>query len=251
VEARIREEVAEGNYLVTPEDSVTLISPLATIDKPDGDIRLLHDLSFPKNHGLNSYALKEDCHYEGIRDALQTLKPGMFLAKCDLKSAFRSVPVCENHQKLTGLQWTFQGDKKPTTLVDSALCMGSRKAPAHFNRISKAIKRMMVRRGYNCTVMLDDFLLHEASFEKCALALATLIALLRSLGLKISWPKVSDPTKKLVFLGYLIDTEDNKLSLDPAKITQTMDNLQVPVSKTWISCKQIEKLAGRLIWAVT
>ena len=122
------------------------------------------------------------------------------MAKCDLQWAYRSVPVCEDHQTLTGLQWKFKGDKHSTTLVDTALGMGARKSPAHFNRLTQAIKRCMIRKGFNCHAYLDDFLLHHVSFDECARALATLIALLRSLGLRISWTKVTDPCQRLVFL---------------------------------------------------
>ena len=115
------------------------------------------------------------------------------MAKCDLKWAYRSMPIKPEHYPLTGLQWTFGNSKKPTTLVDTAFPFGSRKSPAHFNLITKSVKRMMVRRGYNCIVFLDDFFLCENSLERCASALATLIALLRKLGFRINWKKVEDP----------------------------------------------------------
>ena len=223
-------------------------SSLAAIEKQNGDIRILHDLSYPENRGLNSFAEKEVCKYENFEDIIKTLKPGTFMAKCDLQWAYRSVPVCEDHQTLTGLQWKFKGDKHSTTLVDTALGMGARKSPAHFNRLTQAIKRCMVRKGFNCHAYLDDFLLHHVSFDECARALATLIALLRSLGLRISWTKVTDPCQRLVFLGIAIDTTANTLSLNPAKLTKTMDRIDVITSKTRVTRKVIERLCGSLIW---
>ncbi len=164
VEERIKEEINEGNYVVTDENDVILVSPLAAIEKSDGDVRVLHDLSYPENNGLNSFAAKEPCRYESVEDIIQTLEPGTFLAKCDLKWAYRSIPVCNEHQQLTGLQWTFQDSTTPITLVDTALGMGARKSPAHFNRITQAIRRCMIRRGFNCHAYLDDFLLPRALF---------------------------------------------------------------------------------------
>ena len=179
VEDRLKEEMEDGNYKICNENQVTLVSPLSVVQKPDGDIRLIHDLSFPKDNSLNDFANKEPCQYEDIKTAIQMLSPGSWMAKCDLKWAYRSVPIRTDHQTLTGLQWTFKGDVKPTTLVDTSFCFGARKSPAHFNRITQAVKRMMIRRGFKCIVFLDDFLLSEQSFERCALALKTLIALLR------------------------------------------------------------------------
>ena len=45
----------------------------------------------------------------------------------------------------------------------------------------------------------------------------TLIGLLRSLGFKINWKKVVDPTQSLVFLGINIDMRARLLSLDSVK----------------------------------
>ncbi len=249
VEKRLREEIEDGNYKICSESQVTLISPLSVVPKPDGDIRLIHDLSFPKNNSLNDFASKEPCIYEDINAALQIVSPNCWMAKCDLKWAYRSVPIHKDHQQLTGLQWTFKGEKEPTTLIDTSFCFGARKSPAHFNRITQSIKRMMNRRGFNCIVFLDDFLLSEQSFEKCALALKTLIALLRSLGFRINYKKVIDPTQNIVFLGYQIDTVQNRLSLDPSKVNEIKQNIQQTVVKKRISRKQLEKLNGQLTWA--
>ena len=249
VEKRIIEEIEDGNYVKVDPSTVKIVSPLAAIEKPDGDVRIIHDLSYPKGYSLNDHASKEECTYESIQDALDLLKPGMFMAKCDLKWAYRSVPIHPEHHTLTGLQWTFRGNHKATTLIDTAFPFGARKSPAHFNRITKAVKRMMERRGYNCIVFLDDFLLCEDSFEKCASALSTLIALLRALGFRINYKKICDPCQCLVFLGIQIDLTLNTLKLDPGKAHQLLTTLQELHCKTRLSKRLLEKLAGRLNWA--
>lgn len=251
VEKRLLEEIEDGNYIKMDADKVKLISPLAAIPKSDGDVRVIHDLShsIEGNNSLNSHANKEECKYEELQDTITNLQPGMWMAKCDLRWAYRSIAISPQQYTLTGIQWHFEGDKQPTTLVDTTLCFGARKSPAHFNRITKAIKRMMVRRGYNCSVFLDDFLLYEDCFSKCAESLRTLIALLRSLGFRINWKKVCDPCQKIVFLGIEIATGENKLSLDPDKATQLLQDLSELSHKQRISKKQLQRIAGRLNWA--
>ena len=113
VSKRLLEEIEDGNYIQTTESAVKLISPLAAIPKPDGDVRLIHDLSYPKCNSLNDYAIKEDCRYESLTDAIDNLQPGMWMAKCDLKWAYRSMPIKPEHYQLTGLQWNFQ--RRPHT----------------------------------------------------------------------------------------------------------------------------------------
>ena len=251
VEKRLLEEIEDGKYISVQENCVKIISPLAAIEKSDGDVRLIHDLSHPQGHSLNDYATKDPCKYESLDEAIQLLQPGMWMAKCDLKWAYRSMAIKPEHYTLTGLQWTFSNNSRPTTLVDKRLPFGARKSPATFNSITKSIKRMMVRRGYNCIVFLDDFFLCEISKEKCASALATLISLLRKLGFRINWKKVEDPCQDLVFLGVRIDLKQGILQLDPKKTKQLVETLQTTVTKQRLSKRQLQKLAGQLNWAST
>ena len=171
------------------------------------------------------------------------------MAKCDLKWAYRSMPIKPDHYQLTGLQWTFKGDRTPTTLMDTAFPFGARKSPAFFNRITKAVKRMMIRRGYNCTVFLDDFLLYEQTFEKCKTALSVLITLLRSLGFRINWRKVNDPCKRLVFLGIEIDIESGMLKLDPEKQDNLVKLIKDIANRKRISKHKLQVLGGKCTWA--
>lgn len=249
VESRLRDEIDEGNYIVVDESDVKLISPIAAIEKTDGDVRLIHDLSSPINLSLNDYAAKDECRYESIKETIPLLKPGMFMAKCDLRWAYRHVPIKKAHYSLTGLQWTFSGQNMPTTLVDSAFPFGARKSPSHFNRITKAIKRCMLRLGFNCAVYLDDFLLFEHTFNKCALALASLIKLLRKLSFRINWKKVCDPQQSITFLGLNIDTQAGTLSLAPEKVDKLNVRLTKAMNKKRLGKKDLQCLSGHLAWA--
>lgn len=84
-------------------------------------------------------------------------------------------------------------------LYDTKLPFGSKEAPGIFHRLSQAVRRMMVRRGFTIVAYLDDFFICENSKSKCAEALATLLHLLQKLGFYINWKKVEDPTQQIVF----------------------------------------------------
>ena len=90
VEARIHEEIVDGNYLVLQQPP-TLTSPLAVVPKPNGDIRLIHDLSYPTHRSLNDFASKDECRYITIDQALQNCTPGAYLCTVDLQWAYRSI----------------------------------------------------------------------------------------------------------------------------------------------------------------
>lgn len=248
VEARILQEVADGNYKVLP-GSPTLVSPLAVVPKPNGDIRLIHDLSQPHMLSLNDFASKEECRYITIAEALQYCTPGSYLASVDLMWAYRSISIQEQEQSLTGLSWTFTTSHEATFLADCRLPFGARKSPAIFNRITQSIQRMMQRKGFVVYCYLDDFLVLAPSKAQCTLAYNTLLQLLRKLGLRINWNKVCDPCQCLTFLGIQIDTVHGTLRLDPHKAASLRLHLQDTLTKTRLSKTQLQSLGGRLNWA--
>jgi len=114
VESRIIHEISQGNYVIT-QTKPTIISALGAIPKSDSDdIRLIHDCSRPIGAGVNSYASCEHYEYESVERACKLIKPGAFLAKIDLKNAYRHVPIHPSNYLATGLKWTFSGNSQPT-----------------------------------------------------------------------------------------------------------------------------------------
>ena len=94
VEQTILEEIKQGNYVIV-KDKPTVISAIGAIPKHDSDeVRLIHDCSMPEGQGLNSY-VKNINHFQfqSIDDAIKLLRPGYFMAKIDLRHAYRSVPI--------------------------------------------------------------------------------------------------------------------------------------------------------------
>lgn len=183
---KLQEEIAEGTYKIVDRPA-TIISALHAIPKPDGGIRLIHDCSLPPGKSVNDYATNDDFSFQTVREALEKIGPHWFLAKVDLRAAYRSVHLHESNWQYTGLQWRFGKADKLTNLVDLRLPFGARKSCSIFNRITQAVRRMMERRGFKVVIVyLDDFLIAGETFEACAHALRTLITLLRSLGFHIN-----------------------------------------------------------------
>ena len=247
VEAQILSEIAEGNYVTTPHKP-TIVSALGAIPKPGSDdVRLIHDCSQPPGGALNDYATHEYFRYQTIDDATKLINQGDFLAKVDLKSAYRSVPIHPSNFQATGLQWQFAGESNPTYLYDTKLPFGAQLSPEIFHRLTQSVRRMMARRGYSAMVVyLDDFLIITPDYESCVMALNTLITLLRQLGFSIAWHKVVGPSQKLTFLGIDIDTNNLTLQLPPKKLAELHSLLVSFSSRKRASRCQLESLAGKL-----
>ena len=244
VEAWIRAEIEDRNYFITP-DQPRIVSALAAIDKPDGDIRLIHDFSRPAGASVNDYATKDACRYTTLSDALDCCKPQSYLATLDIRWAYRSISIRPSERCLTGLQWKFQSHRHRTFLADCSLAFGSRKAQSIFNRVTQAIQRMMDRRGYQVKAYLDDFIVLADDEATCRARLITLVALLRSLGLRINWKKVLDPSTRVCHLGTEIDIVKGTLRL-PQQISQLKDLLLQSLHKPRFSKTQLQRIAGKL-----
>ena len=250
VEIQIKVELEEGRYQVV-EKKPLIVSALGAIKKPNGKIRLIHDASRPRGSGaLNSYAeLEMKQSFQSIKDATELLSHGAFMAKIDLKSAYRSVGVNPSCFPGTGLKWRFNGDTHDTYIIDKCLPFGAKFSPGIFHRLTQAVRRMMLRRGYNIVVYLDDFLIIEKSRERCLEAQQCLIQLLRMLGFSIAWEKVEGPTQILTFLGVSIDTLKDELVLPEGKLHEFEMLVDEVLSCTRISLKKLQSLAGKLNWA--
>ena len=251
VEAQMLKEINVNNYVIV-QDKPTIVSAISALPKPDSDdICIIHDCSMPTGKGFNSYAESEYFRFQTLEDALKLMGPGYFLAKIDLKSAYRSVPVHPSNYAGTGLKWKFKGSKvKFTYFVDTRLMFGGKKAPEIFNRLTQAVRRIMARKGFNAIVVyLDDFLIIGESQLACRAAFETLLSLLSNLGFQINWSKVVWPAQRLVFLGVLLDTVECTMSLPEEKLEALKSYLLEFSLWHRASKHQLQVLAGKLNWA--
>ena len=242
-------EVDNGNYQVTEQKS-TIVSALGAIPKPNGKIRLIHDCSRPDNVAVNHYASLDPCKYDSLQDALKLMKKGYFMAKVDLESAYRSVRIHPDHYNATGIKFKFPGNESSTYMYDTRIPFGARKSPGIFNRITQAVKRMMISRGFKLMIVyLYDWLILGPDKESCTLALNELLKLLRELGFSISYNKVVPPTTSLVFLGILIDSMTVTISLPDEKVGELEALISHFANSKHATKRQLQSLAGKLNWA--
>ena len=242
---QVLKEIQMGHYEVVPTPP-EIISPMGVIPKPDGGVRLIHDCSQPPGKSVNDYCTTDwKQKFSRVDDAAALVTEGCYMAKCDLKSAYRSVKISEHSQRVTGFKWQF--GSQTVYIKDKRLPFGSKLAPGIFHRLTQAVKRMLNRRGLKATVVyLDDFFIKADTLYDCAAALQILVQLLRKLGFQINWNKVVDPTTKITFLGIEIDSVNMTLRLPDEKLHQVREELALFQKRTRASKKQLQSLAGKL-----
>ena len=147
--SQVIKEIQNGHYVVC-DTPPKIVSPMAAIPKPDGDVRLINDCSCPVGEAVNDYCSTDwQQKFARVDDAAAVMTEGCFFAKVDLKSAYRSVGLSKASQEVTGLSWVIDG--KTVYLKDTRLPFGARRSVGIFHRLTQAVKRMTSPRGYDLT----------------------------------------------------------------------------------------------------
>lgn len=251
VERQIMKELEESRYVLV-DSPPTVISALGAIPKDDGSVRLIHDCSRPEGSALNDYAvLNSKIKYQTVQEACELLETGGYMAKVDLKSAYRSVPLHPSQYEFAGLQWTFTGEEKPRYMIDRRLMFGARLSVLHFHQLTQAVRKMLEKREIKVVVYLDDFYITASTFQACQEHLNTTISLLRSLGFSIAWEKIVGPSQTITFLGIEIDSQLMQIRLPYDKVVAYKILLKEYIDRRRASMRQLQRLAGIISFAST
>ena len=169
--------------------------------------------------------------YVTVDDAADLCQPGCWLAKVDVKHAYRSVGTHPDGWRDTGMSY----------LYDKRLPFGAGASPMVFHRLAQAISRMMARRGYTVLAYLDDVLIIEPTQRLCKVTFDTL-----SLGFTVSWSiKVVYTAQCLSFLGFEIDTVQFELRLSDYRVSD-LSLLKVTSSKRIFTKLHLQRLLCKL-----
>lgn len=249
MDAIIIGEILEGNYIVT-DTKPTIVSALGAVPKDDGDLRPIHDCSLPESTGLNAHA-PEFPHqsYESVDSAVKMLKADYYMAKIDIRHAYRSIPISKQSCRATGLHWTFMNGSS-VYMYDCKMPFGASASATIFHRISQAVKRMMARRGYdNLVAYQDDYLIIGSTYAECHAAWEEMQMLLKRLGFQLNASKLVPPTTCLTFLGIQINTKLCELSLPSDKLSALKTCIAEFAQKKRATKRQLQSLAGKLCFA--
>lgn len=249
VEKAILKEIELGRYRIVQEPP-HIVSPLGAVPKNDGEIRLIHDCSQPFDKAVNDYATINKHSFVSVDTAVSMVTTGSYMAKVDLQSAYRQVPLSRHSQNVAGLCWKFKGDTYDTFLVDTRLPFGASKSVGIFHRLTQSVCRILKRMGIDAIIcFIDDFFITGASMNDVKRAMNILIHVLVSLGFAISWEKCISPTTRLTFLGVTIDTVAGSLSIPEEKINEVKQKIAYWNTRTNKASKRdFQSLIGSLSW---
>ena len=209
--------------------------------------RLILDLSSPEGASVNNGIEADLCSlsYVSVDDAAQVvakLGEGALLAKIDIRSAYRMVPVHPDDRLLLGMIW------EQALYVDSVLPFRLRSAPKVFTAVADAVEWTVRHQGVeNIYHYLDDFFLIGApGTDQCARGLRILLAIFEQLSIPVAWEKLEGPAKSLTILGIEVDSEAMVLRLPKEKLGELKLLVTEWLGRKSCSVKELQSLAGKL-----
>lgn len=211
VDAKLQKEL-EAHRLAgafqSPPLSPFWISPFGLVPKKvQGEFRLIYHLSFPTGFSVN-YGISSDhtnVKYATIEEAIPLIKsagPGCFLAKTDVKNAFRIIPIHPNDYGLLGMQW------RGLYYYDRCMPMGCSSSCLTFETFSTAVEwiaRNKLKIDYILHI-LDDYLLVAPTEQLCQQQLDLFLSLCSYLGIPIAPEKTCGPSTTMSFAGIELDS---------------------------------------------
>ena len=228
----------------------THCSPLGSAPKPDGSVRLILDLSSPRGDSVNEGISKEEfaCQYSKFDDAVSIvlhLGKGAFLAKADIKHAFRLCPVRPEQWPLLCFQWLGE------FFTDTRLAFRARSSPFIFNTFAIALAWIVLHFGGLLFLLhyLDDFFFANVSRHGCQVDLDSFLFYCEELGVPVADDKTEGPDTTITFLGIEIDTVAMTIRLPAEKLIRLKTLLRTWADRQKCTKRELLSLIGLLAFA--
>jgi len=145
------------------------------------------------------------------------------MAKTDLKSAFRFIPIHPDDWNLLGIYW------QSKFYVDLYLPFGLRSVPFLTNLLSDALEWILKNKyGIKRVIhILDDFFLVKPSKLQCLTSFSTFLRTFMSVRAPVVASKASGPSQVLEFMGIVLDSVRMEARLLADKLLQDEGSAQL------------------------
>ena len=201
-------ETANGN-IIGPWDKPPLkgfrvtprgIKPEATKDRPITMGNL--PIGRAVNDGIPKASHMEMASLRDIEKRIQQCyaRTGQcWMAKADIKAAYRTQPVRPEDWQLQGIKW------KGKYYIDTRMSFGCRSSVDQWLRISSALSHALTRWGVHNLTYIDDFIFIAATKEECEESVRKFKALCKDWNVILKEEKDAAPAQKMTALGIEYD----------------------------------------------
>lgn len=236
MDTEIQKLLDKGAIIQTSPTNGQFLSHLFLRKKKDGSYRPIINLK-----GLNKFIKYQHFKMENIPMLSQLTQRADWCVKIDLKDAYFCIAIAPQHRKLLRFQW------KNKTFQFQTLPFGLGSAPRTFTKMMKPIVSLLRRIGVRMLIYLDDLIILNQSRERLLKDRDSTIWMLQCLGLVINTEKsVLEPTRKLEYLGFMLDTMSLTLSLSDTKLASLQSECRALAQTETTTVRELASLIGKL-----
>lgn len=228
--------------VAVPKNTTQVVSPVFLTTNHDGSSRLIYNMK----------KINEDCikttHFklETLAQILPLVPRNAWFTSWDLVQGFYNVLVHCSQQNLFCFDWGGQ------RYQFRALPMGCAESPRIFSKVVRAVIYAARARGINAFSYLDDTLTFDLDYDTTKARSYEFADLFTFVGFLLHRTKsVREPTQRIVFLGFIIDSTTMMLEVPEAKFTAVqaliLHALSVVDSQTPTTIRLLARITGKLL----
>ena len=238
IDQEISKMLAQGVIEPVPyREACEYISNIFVRPKKDGGVRVILNL-----REFNEFVDKSHFKMQSLQSAIDLMTPDAFLASVDFKSAYYSIPIKRAHRKY--LRFYYRGLKYQFAVLPNGLTTG----PRDFTQVVKSLFRILREKGHLNTFYLDDSLLAHKTFLGCLENVIDTVKCSLNAGFYVHPEKsILVPTKRLVFLGFLLCTETMTVRLTAEKCDKIKAAITNVLKASQLTIQEVAELVGQLV----
>ena len=213
------------------------LSNLFTIPKKSGELRPVINLK-----PLNKFVQYHHFKMESLASLLDLISCGDFLTSIDLKDAYFTIPIHQEHYKYLRFEW------KSNLFEFICLPFGLSSAPRVFTKVMKPIVADLRNRGIKLVIYLDDLAIISESHEMGLANSKVVVNVLESLGFIVNLEKSSlTPSQEILYLGFVINSANMTVSLPMGKMDKLISQVSLLYNKTFCTIHDLAHVIGLIV----
>ena len=172
-----------------------------------------------------------------------------FSGKSDMKSAFRNLPLSKLDFMLTVMKAVNPEDGRTYYFVDKCLPFGASISCALFQDFSDCVAFIFKKKtGKNTVNYLDDYYFVAMLKKLCDGQIQAFLDICAFINFPVSLEKTVWGSPVIIFLGFLIDAENQVISIPVEKINRALDLIVSFLTRKSKKCTlhELQKLCGFL-----
>ena len=188
---------------------------------------------------LNKFVSYKHFKMESLDSIVNLVMRGDFFISIDLKDAYFSIPIADNHRKFLRFVWN------GNLYQYNVLCFGLASAPRVFTKCMKPLITSLREKGYRISIYIDDLILMHSDPDVLKLQSQDTLELLQSLGFAVNLRKSHlEPAQEIEHLGFLLNSKELTVALPKDKKVNIIQLSTECLSDKNVTIRRVAKLIG-------